>query len=233
VAYATARRAGLREYTAVPEIVIPTGWRERLEALTGRRRDYWIVAGVSAVAVAAALLLWTRGAPAKIAPPATSAESVAASSPAPASPASAVLVHVAGAVKKPGVYEFPAGARVADAVDSAQPRGDADLNVLNLAEPLTDAMKIDVPRRGEQTAMPAAPTSTAAPSSSPGAVAVVNVNTADQIALETIPGIGPVTAAAIIDYRTQAGQFTSIEQLLEVSGIGPATLESIRPYVTI
>jgi competence protein ComEA len=61
----------------------------------------------------------------------------------------------------------------------------------------------------------------------------VNLNSADQIALETIPGIGPVTATAILAYRTEVGQFDSIEQLLEVTGIGPATLESMRPYITI
>lgn len=216
------------------EIVVRSGWRERLEALTGRRRESWIVAAFAVVVVVVALLMWARGAPAKIAPPATTSDAAAAPASSPASPASALLVHVAGAVKKPGVYEFPTGARVADAIESAGPRADADLNALNLAEPLSDAVKIDVPKRGELSTSSGAPPPPSSPlTSSPSAAALLNVNTADQAALETIPGIGPVTAVAIIDYRTQSGPFTSIEQLLEVSGIGPATLESIRPYVSI
>jgi competence protein ComEA len=216
----------------MPEIVVTTGWREKLEALAGRRRESWIVAAVAAAAVLASLLMWARGAPDKVAPPATAPDPAVAIMPSatPSPSAPVVLVHVAGAVRKPGVYEFPAGARVADAIEGAHPFRAADLGVLNLAEPLTDAMKIDVPRRGEQAAAPPPPS---ASSPSPGAIGLVNVNTADQAALETIPGIGPVTATAIIDWRTQSGPFTSIDQLLEVSGIGPATLESIRPYVTI
>jgi competence protein ComEA len=65
------------------------------------------------------------------------------------------------------------------------------------------------------------------------AAAMVDINTADQVALETIPGIGPVKAAAILQFRTESGSFASVEQLLEVTGIGPATLEAIRPYVTL
>ena len=210
------------------EIVVRSGWRDKLEGLTGRRRESWLVAGVAGVAVVAALLMWTRGAPANIAPPAATGVAAGMSSPSP-TPTAALFVHVSGAVKRPGVYEFPTGARVADAVESARARSDADLNALNLAEPLSDGVKIDVPKRGEQV-VSAMPTPVA--SSSPVG-ALVNVNTADQTTLETIPGIGPVTAAAIIDWRTQVGPFSSIDQLLEVSGIGPATLESIRPYVTI
>ncbi len=228
---ATAGCQNFGSIRAVPEIVVRSGWRDKLEALVGRRRDSWLIAAVALVAVIAASLVWVKGAPSKIAPPATASEASAViPSASPSTSASTILVHVAGAVKRPGVYQFSTGARVADAIESASPRDNADLNVLNLAEPLTDAMKIDVPTRGEQAASVAP---SAAPSPSPGAIALVNVNTADQPTLETIPGIGPVTATAIIDWRTQSGPFGSVEQLLEVSGIGPATLESIRPYVTI
>jgi competence protein ComEA len=142
-----------------------------------------------------------------------------------------LLVHVAGAVHRPGLYEMPAGARVADAVQAARgPTERSDLDALNLAEPLQDGLKIDVPRRGEALA--------AAPAPQPGASAAgpavpVNLNVADQAALETIPEIGPVTAAAILEYRAQVGSFSSVEEVLEVSGVGPATLEAMRPYVTV
>jgi competence protein ComEA len=118
---------------------------------------------------------------------------------------------------------------VADAIEAAGgATRRADLDLLNLAEPLVDGYKVGVLERGAES--PAPPSAPAAPGAPGGAVAL---NSADQAALETIPGIGPVTAAAILAYRDEAGPFSSVEQLLEVSGIGPATLESVRPYVTL
>ena len=223
----------MRTELPVREIIVETGWRERLEAFAGRRRDSWVLAAVMAGAVMLGLVLWARGAPTTVAPPARSTpqqrNSVAAAI-AP-SPEAVLLVHVAGAVHRPGLYEMPAGARVADAVQAARgPTERSDLDALNLAEPLQDGLKIDVPRRGEAVA--------AAPAPQPGASAAgpavpVNLNVADQAALETIPEIGPVTAAAILEYRAQMGSFSSVEELLEVSGVGPATLEAMRPYVTV
>lgn len=137
-------------------------------------------------------------------------------------------MHVAGAVRSPGVYRFPDGARVADAIETAGgPRPDADLSALNLAEELVDGSKIEVPRRGKVTAMQT-PVSNASPS-----LPVVDINSADQLTLETIPGVGPVTALAILQHRDAIGSFESIGQLLDIDGIGPATLEAIRPYVTL
>lgn len=199
--------------------------RARLEAIGGRRRDRWLLAGGAAAVALVALLLWSRNAPASIAPPATATQ--AAPDESQATPAQGLLVHVAGAVRKPGLYELPAGARVADAVELAGAKAAADLDALNLAEPLIDGVKVLVPRVGE------GPVAGASLPLDPTAPAVVDVNTANQPTLETIPGIGPVTAAAIIQLRTEAGPFTAIEDLLDVSGIGPATLESIRSYVTI
>ena len=223
----------MRTELPVREIVVETGWRERLEAFAGRRRDSWVLVAVMAGAVVLGLVLWARGAPTTVAPPARSVpqqrDPVAAAI-AP-SPEPALLVHVAGAVHRPGLYEMPAGARVADAVQAARgPTERSDLDALNLAEPLQDGLKIDVPRRGEAVA--------AAPAPQPGASAAgpavpVNLNVADQAALETIPEIGPVTATAILEYRAQVGSFSSVEELLEVSGVGPATLEAMRPYVTV
>ena len=223
----------MRTELPVKEIIVETGWRERLEAFAGRRRDSWVLVAIMAGAVVLGLVLWARGAPTTVAPPARSApqqRDPGAAAIAP-SPEPVLLVHVAGAVQRPGLYEMPAGARVADAVQAARgPTERSDLDALNLAEPLQDGLKIDVPRRGEAVA--------AAPAPQPGASAAgpavpVNLNVADQAALETIPEIGPVTAAAILEYRAQVGSFSSVEELLEVSGVGPATLEAMRPYVTV
>ncbi|MGH2828654.1 MAG: helix-hairpin-helix domain-containing protein [Actinomycetota bacterium] len=215
------------------DIVVESGFRDRIEDLVGRRREVRLVAALVAIAGVVSLVLWMRGAPATIAPPATSNGGLAPVTPE-ASTETIVVVHVGGAVRKPGIYELQPGARVADAVDLAGLRSVANVNALNLAEPLVDGSKVDVPRRGE-TAVPAPglapPTSPS--TGAPGAGTPVDINTADQTVLETLPEVGPVTAQAIIEYRTQIGSFTSIEQLLEVSGIGPATFEAMRSLVTV
>ena len=230
-----------RQSSAMPEIVLPNTWRDRVDSILGRRRDLMLLMAVLGIAAVTALLLWSRGAPARIAPPARSTPAVGVSiSPAPAfatpgATAPPIFVHVAGAVRRPGLYEFPPGARVADAIDAARgARSPGALDQLNLAEPLVDGQKIQVLTRG---AAPPPTTGGTAGSILPGSPSsgapLVSLNSADQAALETIPGVGPVTATAILDFRAQVGSFSSIDQLLDVSGIGPATLESIRPYVTL
>jgi competence protein ComEA len=112
---------------------------------------------------------------------------------------------------------------VADALDAAGgPLAKADLDTLNLAQVLVDGLKIDVVRLGE-----------AAVAEGPSPGSTVSINSADETTLEGVPGIGPVKAAAIVEYRDSIGTFASLEELLEVSGIGPATLESIRPYLSL
>jgi competence protein ComEA len=207
------------------EVVVPGGLKARFEEIAGRRIDTGLVAVAVAVLVAGGLLVSSRKPAAAIAPPAT-APLPAAASPSAPGPAQ-LLVHVAGAVVRPGLYALPAGSRVADAIEAAGgATRRADLDLLNLAEPLEDGYKVGVLERGAQSPAPAS----AAPGAPGGAVAL---NSADQAALETIPGVGPVTAAAILAYRDEAGPFSSVEQLLEVDGIGPATLESLRAYVTL
>jgi competence protein ComEA len=153
---------------------------------------------------------------------------------ASAAPPGVVIVDVAGEVRRPGVYELPAGSRVIDAIEMAGgPRGGAFLAALNLAAPLADGQQVLVPREGDagvQPAVPGAPAAPGAPGSSGG---LVNVNTADEATLETLPGVGEVLAAAIVQHRTEHGPFTSVDQLEEVSGIGPSTLEELRPHVTV
>ena len=215
------------------DVVVPGGLKARLEELVGRRVDTGLLLLVVAALVAGGLFVWSRRAPAAIAPPAIPPPPDAAASPATTVQ---LLVHVAGAVRRPGLYALPAGARVADAIEAAggaTPR--ADLGLLNLAEPLLDGSKVDVLTRAARPGAPVAGPGAAPAAASPAAASPgpVSLNSADQALLETIPGVGPVTALAILAYRNEAGGFSSIEELMEVSGIGPATLEAIRPYVTL
>jgi competence protein ComEA len=167
--------------------------------------------------------------------PSTSGVALASASAAPSSSATAavMIVDVAGAVRRPGVFEFQAGDRVIDAVDRAGGALErADLTLLNLAAPLTDGQQILVPKKGATVSgVPPVGTGTTTGTGTTGAL--VNVNTADEATLETLNGVGPVLAGAIIQYRTEHGPFASIDQLDEVSGIGPATLEDLRSQVTV
>jgi competence protein ComEA len=183
-------------------------------------------------------LWYTRSLPKPVAVQATPAAAAAPSgsafatgSPTP-SPA-AIFVDVAGWVRRPGVYEFVTGQRVIDAVEAAGgARPGADLTSLNLAAPLTDGTQILVSKAGAPPV--GGGTGTAIPGADGGAGGtLVNVNTASATELETLSGIGEVIAAAIVDYRTQNGPFTSVDQLEDVSGIGPATMEEIRDSVTV
>ncbi len=143
-----------------------------------------------------------------------------------------VVVDIAGKVRRPGIATLPVGSRVVDALEAAggAKRG-VDLTALNLARLLVDGEQIVVgipPPAG--VAAPAASAAGAEPSSSGP---LVNINSATQSQLEELPGVGPVTASAIIDWRTDNGAFTSVDELLEVSGIGDATLAKIAPFVTL
>jgi competence protein ComEA len=147
-------------------------------------------------------------------------------SPTPTPPP--IIVDVAGAVRRPGVYEFAEGERVIDAIEragGALPK--ADLSLLNLAAPITDGTQILVPKAGPT------PTGTS-PAPVGGAPAgLININTATATELEALSGIGEVLAATIVEYRTTNGPFTAVDELLDVSGIGPATLEEIRDQITV
>jgi competence protein ComEA len=138
----------------------------------------------------------------------------------------AVLVHVVGAVREPGLYELKDGSRVADAVEragGATPK--ADLSLVNLAAPLADGTQVVVPAR--------APPARAAPGgASPQTRAgPVHLNTATVEELDALPGVGPVTAQKIVDFRQANGAFASVDELDAVPGIGPARLEELRKLV--
>jgi competence protein ComEA len=132
-----------------------------------------------------------------------------------------IVVDVAGAVRQPGVYRMPAGARVVDAIDRAGgPARGALLEGINRAARLTDGQQVMVPERG--------PDGTIATAASGAEDGPISLGSASVEQLETIDGIGPVTAGKIVEYRDQHGGLASVDQLDQVSGIGPATMESLR-----
>lgn len=140
-----------------------------------------------------------------------------------------ILVDVAGWVRRPGVYEFHDGDRVIDAIEAAGgARRGAALDALNLAAPLADGTQILVPRRQASGSASSAPSVGGGTTSSK-----VNINSASAVELEALPGIGEVIAQEILDYRTENGPFGSVDDLLDVSGIGEVTLENIRDLVTV
>ena len=140
------------------------------------------------------------------------------------------VVHVAGLVAAPGVYELAAGSRVKDAIEAAGGALEgADLDSLNLAQRIADGEKVLVSKIGA----PPQVASAADIGASPGAGGQkVNLNTATQAELEGLPGIGPVTAQRMLDFRKQKGKFSSVRDLLEVEGIGPKKFEAIKNLVT-
>ena len=145
-----------------------------------------------------------------------------------ASIASSVLVHVAGAVYAPGVHEVPIGARVVDALSAAGgPLPRAATDTVNLAAPVTDGERIYLPAVGEIVSVLATATSPAAVPST----AVVNINSATPDELDSLPGIGPSTAAAIIARRNEIGFFVDHEDLLSVPGIGPNKVDALRGLI--
>ncbi len=140
--------------------------------------------------------------------------------------AARLVVYVVGAVQRPGLYRLTEGARVADAVGragGATPK--ADLAAVNLAAPVADGQEVVVPRRQAASAGPAA----APGSSTPAAPVQLSIATVEQ--LDALPGIGPVTAQKIVDWRTAHGAFQSVENLDDVPGIGPARVEQLRDLV--
>jgi competence protein ComEA len=171
--------------------------------------------------------------------PSSPAASIAAAAgpaavPSSVAPSSAaeVVVDVAGRVRRPGLYHLPAGARVDDAITAAGgARHGVDLSSLNLAARLIDGQQIAVGRPG---AVPGAAVAVGgADPSAASTVAPVDLNAATIDQLETLPGVGPVTAQKILDWRTANGSFTSIDQLRDVSGIGDVRFADLHDLVTV
>lgn len=142
-----------------------------------------------------------------------------------------LIIHVCGAVREPGVIKLKEGDRVVDALNLAGgATEDAGLDTLNLAAKISDGQRVYVPRQGEQVTQEMM-SSTAGSGSEQ--VSLVSINSADATELESLPGVGPVLAQRIIEYRESEGGFSSAEQLRRVEGIGPKKFEQIKDKVTI
>ncbi|USL41910.1 helix-hairpin-helix domain-containing protein [Priestia megaterium] len=144
-----------------------------------------------------------------------------------------VMVDIKGAVQKPGVYQLPKDARVKDAL--AQAGGatkEADLRQLNLASKLQDEMAVYIPAAGEEIP-PSSPVSSISSSGTSNDQPLVNINTANTDELQTLNGIGPSKASAIVSYREENGLFQTVEDLGQVSGIGEKSLEKIKAQITV
>lgn len=145
-----------------------------------------------------------------------------------------IMIHVTGAVSKPGVYSLPAGARVENALQAAGgARADADLETLNLAAILHDGEQLWVPERAEDPPSPGSPGTAGALSPESGLARPVDINTASQAELESLPGIGPILAEAILEYRRVHGPFKDIAAIQDVPGIGPGVYAQIKDLITV
>jgi competence protein ComEA len=191
----------------------------------GRTRSYIILCSVVSLIVGGVIGHFTQlqpNTPIVVSTPLPSPTSLP--TPAPA----LIRVHVSGAVRQPDVYELPPGSIVKDAVEAAGgPTGDANLDGVNLAVELRDQQQVYVPRRGETNPM--------VPAVGGGGAAggPININTATAAELETLPGIGPKTAQTIVEYREANGPFETIEDIMDVPGIGEGTFEKIKGSITV
>ncbi len=224
---------------AVAAVVTAVGvWRDRPEPVPVTGASMASSAGMAAATqgssgVGPASGQQTPGSTASAAP----AGGVASPAPASSGP---IIVSVTGLVGRPGIVRLPAGSRVADAIAAAGgASGTADITGLNLAARLADGDSIvvgDTPSTGATVAAGTGATGAGSESSAAAAAArggLVDLNTADEAALDTLPGVGPVMAANILAWRQTNGRFTSVEQLQEISGIGPARFAQISALVTV
>jgi competence protein ComEA len=192
----------------------------RLSALS-RRRLFGVAA---ALAVLLLLLIRHLGGSGNAAPAVTPVQPVA--KPRAAAP-KLVVIDVAGAVRHPGLYRLREGSRIDDAITSAGgPTAKAQLGAVNLAAPVADGEQVVVPGRGAAGVLPSA-----APAAGSSPSAPLDLNSATLEQLENLPGIGPVTAQKILDYRQQHGAFHSVAELQGVPGIGPAHMAQLKGLV--
>jgi competence protein ComEA len=193
------------------------------DSLTVQQRRFLAVALVCAVAL---VLAWRHlGGHASAAPLAVAPIAPRAAAPSAAPAARPLVVDVAGAVRRPGLYRLEQGARVADAVARAGGlTRAAERTAVNLAAPLADGEQVLVASRGS----PASGAVSASPGANAGPISLSSA-TAEQ--LDTLPGVGPVTAQKIVDYRQAHGPFTSVDGLDAIPGIGPSKLADLRPLV--
>ena len=207
-----------------------TDWRSVASEAVGFARRVGLVPvlvllGAVGAVVAAGFLVGVRhGAPGPIELPLAAAE---APLPIATTQPSLLQVHLAGAVRQPGLYEVPASFRIGDLVDAAGGLdGDADGTAVNLAERLRDGQQVYVPVQGEQPTVGDA-------GAGAGSAGQIDVNAATAAQLEALPGIGPSLAAAIVAFRTEHGPFATLDALERVPGIGPSKLSQLRSSATV
>jgi competence protein ComEA len=177
-----------------------------------------LVIGAVAVVLLAGRLL--RSAP----PRGTTPPILTGTAPVARAPARLLVVDVAGDVRQPGLYRLPQGSRIQNAITQAGgPTRHADLDLVNLAAPLADGEQVLVPGRGAAGA--------ATPSGTPSPTSPLDLNSATAEQLDELPGIGPVTAQKIVDYRQAHGPFASIDDLASISGMGPAHIANLKGLV--
>jgi len=198
------------------DLTRPTGQEDLLDVAYPTPRlhlsvRHAVLAALSVVVVVGVLLVAQSRTPEPVAFEAPAVE-------APPADQEELVVSVVGAVVEPGLLTLAPGARVHDALQQVSPLPDADLTALNLAQKLTDGQQLVVPVAGETPA-----------EVSSG----ISLNSATESELTALPGVGPATAAAIVAHRESTGGFGSVEQLLDVRGIGPAKFESLRDQVTL
>jgi competence protein ComEA len=180
-----------------------------------------------ATALAVLLIGWKmQGGGASSASPSLPPVAALGADPAGAQESPVVVIDVVGAVRRPGVYRLPSGSRVLDAIKRARPLRGANLAALNMAARLADGEQIVVQKAGRPGAAPAV-------GAASGGTTIIHLNSATVEQLETLDGIGPSLAQAIIDYRTEHGGYRSLEELDQVSGIGPARLAALRDHVAL
>jgi competence protein ComEA len=196
-----------------------------MHTLTPRQVALWALAALVILALGWRELGGSGASASSYTPPASSSSASSGALPH-ADPV--VVVDVAGAVRHPGVYRLPSGARVLDAVRRAVPLRGAELGAINLAERLADGEQVVVPARGSAPAVAGG-----GGGGGSAATAIVHLNSATLEQLETLDGIGPSLGQRILDYRTAHGGFRSLAELDQVSGIGPARLAALHGHVAL
>ena len=222
-----------------PFVLPPDRPRSRVRAvLAGAGRQRVAVAVLALAALVGAGVVWARATPRPAGPPTDQEAAAPADQTLPraapdtsaaAGPSDRVAVHVAGRVRRPGLVRLPAGSRVQDAIRAAGgATPGADLDAVNLARRLTDGEQVRIPGPGDPA--PPLPPGAATPGAAPSAPLDLNTATLEQ--LDALPGVGEVTAGHILAYRS-AHPFTTVDQLLEVPGIGQRRFDQLKDLVTV
>ena len=224
-----------------PFVLPPDGLGSRVRALlAGAGRQRVAIALLALAALVGGGFVWARATPrlagtttgqVAVAPSDQTLPRAAPDTSSTAAPSDEVAVHVAGRVRRPGLVRLPAGSRVQDAIRAAGGvTSGADLNAINLARKLTDGEQIRVPAPGDPAPSPDPAVTPGSSGATPSAPLDLNTATLEQ--LDTLPGVGEVTANRIITYRS-AHPFTTVDELLEVPGIGQRRFDQLKDLVTV